>query len=83
MTTTDITEDQLWKAAYNIAWIGGSNPKGIQYSQDQFVAQFGADHPAVRAIQGHLDFLNHKSIGPEFDDLEAVLVNGKRLGIHV
>jgi hypothetical protein len=77
-----ITEDQLWRDAYNIAWIGASNPRGVRHSITQiFEAGFDDDHAAVRAIKGHLDFLEGRSLGPEFSDLDLVIANARRLGI--
>ena len=63
-----------WEDAYGIAYIGASNPKGVENTLNHWKSQ-GLDesHPAVRAIQGHLDYLNGKGLGPEFDDLEEVL----------
>jgi hypothetical protein len=44
-------------------------------------AKFGADHTAVRAIAGHLAFLNGNGPGPELDELDAMKANAHRLGI--
>jgi hypothetical protein len=41
----------------------------------------GDDHPAVRAIKGHLAFLKGESLGPELDDLREVERNARRLGL--
>jgi hypothetical protein len=65
-------ETALWRDAYHIAWVGASNPKGVARTLQAHQATFGADHIAVRAIRGHLDFLQGTSCGPEFDELDAV-----------
>ena len=75
------TDDALWRDAYYIAWIGASNPRGVAHTLDQYREEYGADHAAVRAIAGHLAFLNGDGIGPEFEDLDAVLSNARRLGL--
>lgn len=74
--------DSLWKDAYGIAWIGASNPVAVERVLERRTAEFGANNPAVRAIAGHLAFLRGESIGPEFDDLDAVLINARKMGLH-
>jgi hypothetical protein len=74
-------EDQAWRDAYYIADVGASNPKGVARTMEAHINTVGADHPAVRAIAGHLEFLQGHGIGPEFDDLAAVKANARRLGI--
>ena len=77
-----VTEDRLWRDAYYIAYIGASNPRGVRHSLTQIVeAGFDDNHAAVRAIKGHLDFLEGRSLGPEIADLDAVLANARRLGV--
>lgn len=78
----DAVVDQLWRDAYGIAWIGASNPVAVQHTLDKWTETFGADNLAVRAMAGHLAFLRGESLGPEFMELDAVLENARRLGIH-
>jgi hypothetical protein len=84
-SATDVAHDdaQLWHDAYGIAWIGACNPLGVQHTLDQHYAQgFNEEHPAIRAIEGHLDFLKGRSLGPELADLGAVLDHAKTSGLH-
>jgi hypothetical protein len=62
--------------------VGACNPVAVRSAIATHTPALGSDHPAVRAMQGHLDFLEGTSIGPEFEDLDAVLSNARRLGIH-
>jgi hypothetical protein len=80
--TTDRDEDGAWSDAYHISYIGASNPTGVRRTWSLRAARLGDDHHAVRAIKGHLDFLEGRGIGPEFDDLDAVKANARRLGIE-
>lgn len=76
-------EDKAWRAAYHIAWVGGSNPVGISHQiNDVFIPHLGADHPAVQAMQAHLDFLTKDSLGPSPELLDQVVANAKRLGLY-
>ena len=75
--------DKAWDAAYHISYIGASNPKGVRHTLDDLTAKgIGDDHPAMRAIEGHLAYLHGDGTGPEFDDLAAVKDNARRLGIE-
>lgn len=74
-------EDKAWHAAYLIAWVGASNPRGVALALDEHSTAVGSDHPAVVAIRGHLDYLNGQSLGPAFDILDAVRENAGRLGL--
>ena len=74
-------EDQAWRDAYYIADVGASNPRGVERTLTETSGRVGSDHPAVRAIRGHLEFLRGESLGPSFGDLDAVRVNARRLGI--
>lgn len=74
----------LWRDAYNIAWIGASNPRGVERTLAQHTETYGPDHVAVRAIRGHLEFLKGNGLGPESDDLTTVRdtwewMSGKRV----
>jgi hypothetical protein len=82
MQDTWTMEDRAWQAAYAIAWVGASNPRGVTRSLTEYREALGPEHVAARAIAGHLAFLQGESIGPEFDELDAVLSNARRLGIH-
>ncbi len=75
------TDDAAWTDAYRIAWVGASNPRGVSRTLDEHSARFGVDHPAVRAIRGHLDFLRGHGLGPDLDKLRDVERNAKRLGL--
>jgi hypothetical protein len=65
-------EEKLWRDAYLIAWIGACNPNSVAKALAAHERDHGADHPAVRAIRGHLEFLRGNSLGPSDEDLEAV-----------
>jgi len=73
--------DRAWNDAYLIAWVGASNPQGVARTMAPHRGILGPEHPAVKAISGHLAFLHGHGIGPEFDELDAVRDNGVRLGI--
>ena len=70
----------LWKDAYGIAWIA-PQPRGIEPVLDAG-SRVRSGHPAVRAIAGHIAFRRGASIGPEFDDLDAVLINARKMALH-
>jgi hypothetical protein len=76
----DAAEYDAWVAAFRIAWIGASNPRGVQHSIDEHTATMGADHITVRLMKGHLDYLQGNGLGPDTGDLAAVLAFGKRTG---
>lgn len=59
-------EGQLWRDAYRIAYIGASNPKGVRHTMVEHLKTFGSGHPAVRAIQGHLAFLEVMALAPKW-----------------
>ena len=80
--TSQTVVDKAWSDAYYIAWVGASNPKGVQRTLTEHTASLGETHPAVRAIAGHLAFLAGTSLGPDSDVLEQVLANARRLGLH-
>jgi hypothetical protein len=62
-----------WEDAYGIAWIGASNPKGVQNTVDHWKQQgLNEDEMPLRAMQKHLDYLNGDGLGPEWDDLTAI-----------
>jgi len=73
--------DKAWESAWHIASNGASNPKGVRYTLDELVAKGMGDSVPARAIQGHLDYLEGRSPGPELDDLREVDANARRLGI--
>ncbi len=72
--------DSAWRDAYLIAWIGASNPKAVQRALDTHSTNLGESYPAVRAIRGHLAFLQGTSLGPDSGELDEVRLNGQRLG---
>lgn len=80
VTQTD-EERAAWRAAYHIAWVGASNPRGVARSIEQHTAAVGADHITVRLMRGHLDFLNGIGLGPELDDLDELSAYVKRKGL--
>jgi hypothetical protein len=65
-------QNDVWKDAYLIAWIGACNQLAVKLILQRHAATYGADHQAVRAIRGHLEFLEGNSLGPEMEDLRAV-----------
>jgi len=73
--------DAAYRAAYHIAWVGASNQKGVERSIAEHTATVGADHVAVRAMVGHLEFLRGNGLGPEMEELSEVRENGVRLGL--
>jgi hypothetical protein len=76
------TTDQLWSDAYYIAVVGASNPRGVSYTYNRWLEKgIAAEHPALRAIKGHLDFLHGTALGPDFDDFDLVKANAVRLGL--
>lgn len=80
---TDEDLDTAWSDAYYIADVGASNPKGVQYTLDKMITErhIPLDHPALRAIEGHLAYLHGNGLGPELDDLREVQANARRLGL--
>lgn len=70
----------LWEDAWHIAWVGGSNITGITHTYNKWSNLYGANHPAVLAIKGHLDFLHGRGLGPEFDVLDQVLLKAREYG---
>lgn len=80
---TEADLDTAWSDAYYIADVGASNPKGVQYTLDKMITErhIPLDHPALRAIGGHLDYLQGRGLGPELDDLREVQANARRLGL--
>lgn len=73
----NITTEQPWRDAYLIAWIGASNPRAVQRTLDTHTATYGPEHVAVRAIRGHLDYLEGNGLGPEMDALREVKERGE------
>lgn len=65
-------QNDVWKDAYLIAWIGACNKLAVSLILKRHEATYGADHQAVRAIRGHLEYLEGDSLGPEMEDLRAV-----------
>ena len=80
---TEADLDAAWADAYGIAVTGASNPKGVAYTLDNLIRNHHVpvNHPAIRAIEGHLDYLNGNGLGPEMDDFREVEANARRLGI--
>jgi hypothetical protein len=74
-------EDEAWRAAYYIAYVGASNIGSVARTLVRFNEELGEDHAAVRAIQGHHDYLEGIGLGPEDDELAEVEANAKRLGL--
>ena len=65
-------EYAAWRDGYLIAWVGASNPRGVSFRLATHESELGPDHVAVRAIRGHLAFLQGEALGPDMDDLTAV-----------
>lgn len=85
-------EDQLWRDAYLIAHAGASNPVAVartlrEHCKTVLARTHSSDavrqHPALRAIAGHLAFLFGQGIGPEFADLDTVSRECKARGITI
>jgi hypothetical protein len=74
--------DAAWRDAYHIAWIGASNPKGVERSLTQHIATVGAGHVACKAMAGHLAYLRGHGLGPELEELGEVFDNAVRLGLE-
>ena len=72
-------EDEAWRDEFHIAWIGASNPRAVMRTLNRHRAVMGEDHPAVRAITGHLAFLEGKSLGPSEELLGEVMEQAYRL----
>lgn len=74
-------EDEAWRDAYYIAYVGASNPKAIARTFQRHLAVLGVEHVAVRAIGGHLGYLRGSSLGPAPEELLEVEAQAKRLGL--
>jgi hypothetical protein len=74
-------ENAAWRDAYYIAWIGACNPRAVGATYVKHSNTLGRQHPAVRAIGDHHDFLKGESLGPSLADLESVKMNAQRLGL--
>lgn len=90
-TNKRLFEDEAWREAYRIAYIGASNPvacaSSLARSSADMLHALGTDgikqHHALRAIAGHLAFLYGYGFGPDIELLDEVEANAKRLGIFV
>lgn len=82
-------EDGLWADAYRIAWVGASNPAAVASTlarrTQEVIHVIGTrpacQHPALRAIAGHLAYLFGQGLGPDQKYLDAVEANAKRLSL--
>jgi hypothetical protein len=85
MATLDSAETKAWRDAYGIAVIGASNTAAVARTIAETISALrGSDpdgpdrqdvdrHPAVRAMVAHLAYLTGQGLGPELDDLRAVI----------
>jgi hypothetical protein len=83
-STTDTAETKAWADAYGIAVIGASNTAAVartiaatisalrEYPTSRTSGTIDR-HPAVRAMVAHLSYLCGIGLGPELDDLNAVI----------
>jgi hypothetical protein len=82
-------EDQAWADAYRVNFPGASNPvavaSALARNSAALLHEIGTDgireHPALRAIAGHLAFLYGYSLGAEVYLLDETEINAVRLGI--
>lgn len=90
MTAELSAEDQAWKDAYYIAWVGACNPLAVAGTLTRNTSALMGElhdtnairhHPALIAIAGQLGYLYDVSFGPSEDILDAVKANAERLGI--
>jgi hypothetical protein len=79
ISVKQVCEDMMWQDAYNIAWIGASNPKGVIRTISTYAGLFGYDHPAIEAMCDHLAFMLGHGLGPEFDILDQVRAEYARI----
>lgn len=75
-------EQELWEDAWHIAWIGASNPRAVGHTLDKWVNLYGHDNDAVKAIQGHYDFMHGRGLGPDSDILDKLVSWGKTHGYY-
>jgi hypothetical protein len=88
---TQELEDALWTDAHRIAWVGASNPAAVASTlarrTQEVIHVIGTrpacQHPALRAIAGHLAFLYGYGLGPDSEYLDLVESNARRLGLDV
>lgn len=82
-------EDAAWREAHYIASVGASNPSAVAHAlarnSSALQPYLGTDgvrqHPALRAIAGHLAYLYGYGLGPDMGVLDALRQNATRLGI--
>lgn len=85
----DELEDQIWREAYGLAYVGASNPVATAGRLCNLTAEVqgligtreAEKHPALRAIAGHLAYLFGHGLGPESEYLDMVEENARRLGL--
>jgi hypothetical protein len=77
----DRCENEAWRDSYFISWVGASNPRAVARTLTRHRAVLGENHVAVRAIAGHLSFLQGASLGPEPEELAEVEAQAWRLGL--
>ncbi len=89
---TPLTEDDLWRDAWRIAWLGAANPTAVAGTIGRHLSarthtvgtREAGRHPAIHAMIGHLGFLTGMpefTLGPSDESLRAVQENGARLGL--
>ncbi|MBO0820634.1 MAG: hypothetical protein J2P26_07255 [Nocardiopsaceae bacterium] len=74
--------DAAWTDADCIARAGASNPARVRRAIARHEAVLGARHPAVKAMRGHLRFLEGTGPGPEPALLGQVDAHARRLGLQ-
>jgi hypothetical protein len=81
--------DQAWKAAYEINWVGASNPVAVAHALAKHSSAIMGElhdtaavkqHDALRAIAGQLAYLYGLALGPSEETLDAVKANAERIG---
>jgi hypothetical protein len=89
MTKELSVEDQAWKDAYEINWVGACNPVAVAsvlarhssaLMREMHDTAGVRQHHALRAIAGQLAYLYGLSLGPSEETLDAVKANAERIG---
>jgi hypothetical protein len=88
-TTSEFNEDDLWREAHRIAWVGASNPAVAaaslgRWTQIVIRAVGTADarkHPALRVMAGQVAFLFGQALGADDKSADELEKNCRRLGL--
>jgi hypothetical protein len=82
--------DQAWTDAYRISVPGAVNAAAVAATLGRNIAALtrhlgtreAARHPSLRCILGQLTYLMGTTLGPEFEEIDQLIENAKRLGIY-